>query len=131
VVPSLDVAEPVRDKVSRAPDAMVGTQLLRLVRSTYFTDARRRTEPYASPLLAPDLTGLPPALVVTGERDSLRREGDEYAARLADDGVAVRHVVVPRADHYVLDGDLGRAEELMALRAGHVRGGLEAVADGR
>ncbi len=126
VVPSLDVAEPPRAKVARAPDGMVGTRLLRLVRSTYFRDARRRDEPYASPLRAPELSGLPPTMVVTAERDTLRHEGDEYARRLAGAGVEVEHVVVPRADHYVLDGDRARAEALMDRMAVHLRGALRA-----
>jgi len=51
----------------------------------------RRRRPAAAPLLADDLSGLPPALLLTGGFDPLRDEGDHYAAKLAAAGVTVDH----------------------------------------
>lgn len=59
-----------------------------------------RTDPGISPLLAPDLGGMPPAVVVTIENDPVRDEGERYAERLREAGVAVRHARIDGMVHH-------------------------------
>ena len=80
---------------------------------------------YASPLRAPNLSGLPRAYVVTAEFDPLRDEGAAYAERLRRAGVAVTHAHYSGMIHGFFDMfetiDRSRdacAEAVEALRSG-------------
>lgn len=73
--------------------------LMAWFRNHYLADTSQATDPGASPLLTPDLGGLPPALILTAECDPLRDEGEAFATRLQQAGVAVKLTRYPGMIH--------------------------------
>lgn len=75
--------------VENATGYVLTREAMRWFWNHYLARQAQGRESYASPLRAPSLAGLPSALVITAEYDPLRDEGEAYAARLRDAGVAV------------------------------------------
>jgi acetyl esterase len=89
----------------------------------YLTSPEDGRNPLASPLLAADLGGLPPALVITAEFDPLRDEAEQYANRMADAGVDVELVRYPGMVHgfFAMTGALDAARTAMEFATRRLR----------
>ena len=81
------------------------------------TPERELRDPLASPLFATDLTGLPPAHVVTAGFDPLRDEGEAYADALAEAGA----VVTRRCEESLIHGFFSMGGVLRTPRAAFER----------
>ncbi len=92
-------------------------------RDHYLANGKDGQNPLVSPLLAQDLSGLPPALVVTPEFDVLRDEGYAYAQRLEQAGVPATYVCYGGMVHGFLSAVavFDKAKEAMAEMATALR----------
>jgi acetyl esterase len=116
--PPLDLATDPSAKVARTAKPLIRPSLATLFNNAYTPDPATRRDPLASPLLADDLAGVAPALVITAEYDLLRDEADRYAERLAEAGVAVTHHVMPGVDHaYTHNEPTGPLRDALTLMA--------------
>lgn len=68
----------------------------------YLPESRQRLHPYASPLISVRQAGLPPALIVTAERDVLHNEAEKYAAALIAAGVPTQVIRFAGVTHAAL-----------------------------
>jgi len=89
----------------------------------YLNSEDDRFNPLVSPLLTPDLSRLPPALVITAEFDVLRDEGEAYAKRLKKAGVSAKYTRYKGMIHGFLsmDGLLDQAKNGIAEASAALR----------
>lgn len=97
---------PVTDALMNQPSIErngSGYVLTRLNLETYYRyylpDQNQRHDWRASPLLAENLAGLPPAMILTAGFDPLHDEGLAYADRLAQSGVRTEYLCFERQIH--------------------------------
>jgi acetyl esterase len=93
----------------------------------YAPDPASRANPYASPLRAPSLSGLPPVYLVTAEHDPLRDEGFAYADRLRAARVPVEHRHYGSQIHgfFTFTGVLDDADKAVAEAGSAIRSAVE------
>lgn len=75
------------------------TRIMAFFRDSWLPDPDGRVNPLASPLLARDLSGLPPCLILAAEYDLLLDDGARYAQRLQAAGVPCTRTVYPGTIH--------------------------------
>ena len=102
----------------------------------YLSGGEDAANPYAAPHQANSLAGQPPALVITAEYDPLRDEGEAYAKRLQEAGVAATSTRYDGVIHgffsmgAVVDkGQQAVDEASAALRKAFSRSGAPSAAD--
>lgn len=100
--PSLDLDFDTDRYPSRRENAHgygLETAALKPFNAFYLDSGADPADPLVSPIERDDLSGLPPALIVTAEFDPLRDEGEHYGERLAQAGVDVTVTRYAGANH--------------------------------
>jgi cation diffusion facilitator CzcD-associated flavoprotein CzcO/acetyl esterase/lipase len=114
VTPPTDFLADTESRRAFAHGPILSTELGKDMAALYLGDPANATLGWAAPARAGDLSGLPPALVITMEVDPLRDEGEDYARALAAAGVPT---VCRRFDGlfhgtFSLSGAIPRAAEI-------------------
>ena len=94
--------------------------------SYYLATQSDGSNPYASPLRAKSLQGLPPATVITADIDPLRSEGQSYAQRLKEAGVIVKATNYTNVTHefFGMGAVLNKAKQAVNEAATGLRSGF-------
>jgi acetyl esterase len=97
--PVLDFTLSYPSIAMRAAECLVPRADLAWYYQTYSSGLCEPTDPRVSPIFAKDLSGLPPALIIAAEYDTLRDEAEAYSERLNAAGTAARYLCVKGMVH--------------------------------
>ena len=124
IYPAVDFTADMMAPRSNSVGFGLSDEAIAWMRDCYFNDAFDATDPRASPAIAKDLSGLPPALIQTAEFDPLHDEGKAYAEALRAAGNTAIHINYPGMIHgfmrmgaLVDDADVAINDAAKALRA--------------
>jgi acetyl esterase len=133
IYPTVDLRDPFENPGYRSRgqfgggDYFLSRRDMEWFRSLYLTDIPGEAgDPRVSPIAAADLSGLPPALVVTAACDVLRDEGKAYADRLAAAGVPVEYHCFGGTIHAFMSfaGAIPAGLEALSFVASRLQAGL-------
>jgi acetyl esterase/lipase len=129
--PSIDLSEEANEKYASRKEFgggeyFLGRKDFAWLIGLYLEDAALVRDACVSPILAEDLSGLPPALVITAGFDPLHDEGKAYADHLAAAGVAVEYKCFETTIHGFMSfsGAIDAGKEGLALVANRVKAAL-------
>jgi acetyl esterase/lipase len=115
ICPVLDFGEISLSRQEFAQGYLIDRPTLDADLADYLPAAVDPADPRVSPLRAKNLAGLPRVIIHTAEFDPLRDEGNAYARRLAEAGVAVDHTCHPGMPHnfHALGAAIPRGREVL------------------
>ena len=113
IYPVLQTSDGLPSYRENATAPMLRSEEMALYWRLYLSGEPAGAGPYAAPLHAADLSGLPPALIWTAAHDPVRDDGALYARRLAEAGVTTVYRCAPDLAHGYL-----RARAMSASAAG-------------
>ncbi|WP_110928542.1 alpha/beta hydrolase [Bacillus massiliglaciei] len=99
IYPSTGYTEEPPSMKENAQGYLLTKETMKWFRKHYFTHQEDERNPYASPILYPKLSGLPPATIITAEYDPLRDVGKAYGEKLKNHGVPVTYLNYPDLIH--------------------------------
>jgi len=119
IYPAVDFAMTHPSHSEPETSVLLTHSVIKWFRDHYLNGAADVHDWRASPARASTLIGLPPAYVLTAGADPLRDEGNEYAERLREAGVAVTHRNFPGQFHgFFTMGKLLRQADVAATEIG-------------